>query len=325
VPRGLRLRKRIERARENITPWKQARKDAIKEYRKRGSFARVAELGNTSRQWVAKWWKRFCQAGKSYDALKDKSSKPHTIHRKRDDFEDEILEAKERFPHFGAIKLKRVTNIPLSHTTIHKVLADNDLVNTRKTTWRKYKRFERPTPNYLWQMDITQVPLPEGQTGFICSILDDHSRLILASKVFDKELTTGCVLSVLWGAIRQFGPPKQVLTDRGAQFWNNSVDPSLFTLALYWAEGIQHIMARPRHPRTIGKIERWHRSFKEEWCDRHEQPADHAGLGVLLSRWVDHYNSQRPHCSLDYKTPAEVYLMGLMTEESVYRLVNEVP
>lgn len=324
MPRGLRLRKRIERARENIVPWKQARKDAIKEYRKRGSFARVAELGNTSRQWVKKWWDRFTEAGKSYAALEDRSSRPHTIHRERDRYEAEILAAKAKFPHFGAIKLKRVTNIPLSHTTIHKVLVDNDLVNTRKTTWRKYKRFERPTPNYLWQMDITQVPLPDGETGFICSILDDHSRLILASKVFDKELTTGCVLSVLWGAIRQFGPPKQVLTDRGAQFWHNSVDPSLFTLALYWRD-IQHIMARPRHPRTIGKIERWHRSFKEEWCDQHEQPADHAGLGDLLSRWVDHYNAVRPHCSLDYRTPAEAYLMGLMTEESVYKLVNEAP
>lgn len=324
MPRGLRLRKRIERARENVVPWKQARKDAVKEYRKRESFARVAELGNTSRQWVKKWWDRFCKANKSYDALEDRSSRPDTIHRKRDAYTDEILDAKEKFPHFGAIKLKRVTEIPLSHTTIHKVLADHDLVDQRETTWRKLQRFERPYPNYLWQMDITQVPLPDGEIGFICSVLDDHSRLILASKVFEKELTTGCVLGVLWGAIKQFGQPKQVLTDRGSQFWTTGVDPSLFTLALYW-RGIQHIAASPRKPRTIGKIERWHRSFKEEWCDRHAQPADHEWLGVLLSRWVEHYNAQRPHCALDYRTPAEVYLAGLMTEEGIYRLVNEVP
>ena len=324
MPRGLRLRKRIERARENVTAWKQARKDAIKEYRKRGSFARVAELGNTSRQWVKKWWDRFVEAGKSYDALEDRSSKPETIHRKRDEYEDEILAAKQRFPHFGAIKLKHVAEIPLSHTTIHKVLVDHELVDQRETTWRSYERFERPYSNYLWQMDITQVPLPNGETGFICSILDDHSRMILASRVFEQELTTGCVLSVLWGAIRQFGQPQQVLTDRGAQFWTNSVDPSLFTLALYW-RGITHIPASPKKPRTIGKIERWHKSLKEEWCDHHAQPADHEGLGVLLSRWVDHYNSVRPHQALDYRTPAEAFLAGLMTEESVHRLVNEVP
>lgn len=324
MPRGLRLQKRVERARQKVIGWKKARKDAIKEYRKRGSFARVAELGNTSRQWVKKWWDRFCNAGKSYDALEDKPSRPHTIHRERDQYEDEILDAKAKFPHFGALKLKRVTDIPLSHTTIHKVLVDNDLVDQRETTWRTYKRFERPYPNYLWQIDITQVPLPGDEIGFICSILDDHSRLILASKVFDKELTAGCVMGLLRGAIRQFGKPEQILTDRGAQFHTTSEDASLFTLILYWA-GIQHIHARPRHPRTIGKIERWHRSFKEEWCDMHEQPADHAGLGGLLSRWVDHYNAERPHCSLDYKTPAEAYLAGLMTEEGIYRLVNEVP
>lgn len=50
MPRGLRLRKRIERARENVIAWKPARKDAIKLYRKHESFARVAEFGNTSRQ-----------------------------------------------------------------------------------------------------------------------------------------------------------------------------------------------------------------------------------------------------------------------------------
>lgn len=263
-------------------------------------------------------------AGKSYAALEDKSSRPDTIHRQRDEYEDEILAAKDEYPHLGAKKLKRIAKIPLSHTTIHKVLAEHDRVNTRETTWRKLQRFERPTPNDLWQTDITQVPLPGGEIGFICSVLDDHSRLILASKVFDKELTTGCVLGVLWGAIQQFGQPRQVLTDRGAQFWTTGVSPSLFTLALYW-RGIQHIPASPRKPRTIGKIERWHRSLKEEWCDRHDQPADHEGLGVLLSRWVDHYNAERPHCSLGYRTPAEAFLAGLMTEEHVHRLVNEVP
>lgn len=129
MPRGLRLRKRIQRARENVVAWKQARKDAIKEYRKRGSFARVAELGNISRQWVKKWWDRFCEAGKSYDALEDRSSRPHTIHRKRDEHEAEILDAKDKYPHFGAQKLKHVMDIPLSHTTIHKVLRDNELVD----------------------------------------------------------------------------------------------------------------------------------------------------------------------------------------------------
>lgn len=323
MPRGLRLRKRIERARENVVAWKKARKDAIREYRKRGSFARVAELGNTSRQWVKKWWDRFVAAGKSYDALEDRSSRPDTIHRKRDEYEEDILAAKDTYPHFGAQKLQRIAKIPLSHTTIHEVLREHDRVDERETTWRDYERFERPYPNYLWQMDITQVPLPDGETGFICSILDDHSRMILASKVFEQELTTGCVLGVLWGAIKQFGQPEQVLTDRGAQFWTNSVDPSLFTLALYW-RGIQHIPTSPQSPRTIGKIERWHGSFKQEWCDHHEQPADHSGLGVLLSRWVDHYNSVRPHCSLEYRTPAEAFLQGLMTSEGVHRLVNEV-
>lgn len=202
-------------------------------YRKRESFARVAELGNTSRRSVNKWWDRFCEANKSYDALEDRSSRPHTIHRKQDQYEDKILEAKERFPYFSAIRLKRVTGIPLSHTTIHEVLAEHDLVDERGTTWRTYQRLEGPYPNYLWQMDIPQVLLPTGEIGFSYSILDDHSLLILASKVLQQELATGCVLGVLWGAIQQFGQPHQVLTDRGSQLWTTSVDPSLYPTDVY--------------------------------------------------------------------------------------------
>lgn len=78
------------------------------------------------------------------------------------------MDAKETFLHFGVIKLQRLANIPLGHTTVHKVLAEHDLLDQRGTTWRPYQCFGRPYPSSLGQMDITQVPLPDREIRFIC-------------------------------------------------------------------------------------------------------------------------------------------------------------
>jgi transposase InsO family protein len=158
---------------------------------------------------------------------------------------------------------------------------------------------------------------------FILTILDDHSRFVLASRTFDKELTTADVILVVGEAIKQWGKPKQLLTDRGCQFHINSDDPSLFTLWLHGLD-IQHIKARPRHPRTLGKIERWHRSLKE-WLAPQAQPRNRAEMWGLLHKWVTHYNNERPHWALGNRVPLEAYIQGgFMSDEAVARLVNEV-
>lgn len=75
-------------------------------------------------------------------------------------------------------------------------------------------------------------------------------------------------------AIRLWGRPRQVLTDRGAQFSNNvrADHPGLFT---QWLDhrGIRHIRARPYHPQTCGKIERWHGSLNRERFAHQLQPS----------------------------------------------------
>ena len=69
--------------------------------------------------------------------------------------------------------------------------------------------------------------------------------------------------------------------------------------------GIAHTRGRPYHPQTQGKIERWHRSMKNQiLLNNYYLPGK---LREHLQRFITYYNHERYHESLDNLTPADVY------------------
>ena len=67
--------------------------------------------------------------------------------------------------------------------------------------------------------------------------------------------------------------------------------------------GIDHLLTAPRSPTTTGKIERWHRTLREEFLAG-KVFTSHADAQARLDAWVREYNHDRPHESLDMATPA---------------------
>lgn len=286
----------------------------------------VAAAMRISDQWVRKWWDRFRQGGKHWSCLEDASRRPHRIHVRRHEHTDQVLAAKKQFPHLGPMKLKIVAQLPISHDTVHRILRDHRFVKRVKRHWYQYRRFQRPFPNYLWQLDFKEFYLTSGEKVYAANLIDDHSRFLLSSRVFDHVPTGADAIAVVQAAIRLWGKPRQILTDRGFQFSQSRIQdhPSPFTQRLdHW--GIRHIRARAYHPQTCGKIERWHGSLNREWFAHRPQPRSAGEAQQLMNRWVDHYNSVRPHQALGYRVPVEVFSAGLTMEEELLRLVNEVP
>lgn len=205
--------------------WRSARKAAIKLLRSGKSFTFLEDTCHVSRQWLHTWWNRWIDGGKHWSCLDERSSRPRTLHTKRDPYVDKILAARDEH-RYGAHKLQHVLGLRgrLSHATIHDVLRQAGRVKpARKRRKKTWTRFQRSQPNHLWQLDVTQWPLNDGEgpKAWILSAIDDHSRFVLGTQVHGQELNAGDTIRFLRAMFGLWGTPRAILTDNGSEFENN--------------------------------------------------------------------------------------------------------
>ncbi len=127
-------------------------------------------------------------------------------------------------------------------------------------------------PNELWQADVTHWRLADHTEVEILDIIDDHSRLAIASTA--RPVTTGPdVVDTVTAAFAQWGTPASVLTDNGAIFTAKQRGDGRTALQILLGElGIKYSNSRPYHPQTCGKVERFHQTLKNASPHCHQQP-----------------------------------------------------
>jgi putative transposase len=153
-------------------------------------------------------------------------------------------------------------------------------------------------PNQVWSADITYIPMNRGHM-YLVAVMDWYSRKVLSFNLSNTMDTAFCV-QALSEALGRFDPPQIFNTDQGAQFTSNE-----FTSTLK-ASGIAISMdGRGRCQDNIF-IERLWWTLKYQYLYLHS--FDTGGqLCTGLKQWVEYYNGQRSHQSLDGMTPDEVY------------------
>ncbi|MEV6227197.1 integrase core domain-containing protein [Saccharopolyspora shandongensis] len=163
---------------------------------------------------------------------------------------------------------------------------------------------------HLWQLDLVGgVFLADGRECKILTAIDDHSRFVVAATVLERP-TGGAVVEAFTAAIRHYGVPFEVLTDNGKQFTGRFTRPVpaevLFerTCREY---GVTHRLTKRRSRTTTGKIERWHQTLRRELLDEAGEFADIHAAQDALDAWIQSYNHDRPHQSLDMATPASLF------------------
>ena len=153
-------------------------------------------------------------------------------------------------------------------------------------------------PNQVWSADITYIPMTQGHM-YLVAVMDWHSRKVLSFKLSNTMDTAFCV-EALTEALERFGRPQIFNTDQGAQFTSNEFTSTLKT------SGIAISMdGRGRCQDNIF-IERLWWTLKYQYLYLHSFDTG-TELHVGLKQWVEYYNSERPHQSLDAMTPDEVY------------------
>jgi len=155
-------------------------------------------------------------------------------------------------------------------------------------------------PNQVWAADITYIPMTRGFL-YLVAVMDWYSRYVLSWRLSNTLDTEFCV-AALEEALRK-GRPEIFNTDQGSQFTSEA-----FT-GLLKQKGIQISMDGKGSYRDNLFIERLWRTVKyEEVYLKAYQGGRDARVGI--GEYVRFYNTQRPHQTLDYRTPAEVYLSG---------------
>jgi len=189
-----------------------------------------------------------------------------------------------------------------SVSTIWRILVAGGFItpDSSKSPNKVWKRFVADQPNELWQIDATHIELANSAEVDIVNIIDDHSRVCVASVAIDSSTTGPDAWKAVVSAAHQWGLPATVLSDNGAPFTSNLFTTNLATL------DIGHKRSSPYHPQTCGKVERFHQTLKKRLASR-SAPATVAELQNELDTFCDIYNTKRPHRSIGRNTPKTVF------------------
>ena len=258
-----------------------------------------------------KWLTRYAREGAS--GLKDRSRRPRqSPARTAAEVEQAVLGLRaESRNSWGGRKLARLLTEAggphLAPSTVTGILRRAGVLGgPGAAATRRWQRFEHDAPNQLWQMDFKgHFPLLTGARCHPLTVLDDHSRFSLVlNACADEQGHT--VRSVLTGAFRRYGLPAEMLMDNGAPWGCDREHP--FTAFSLWLIrlGIKVVHARPYHPQTQGKDERFHRTLKFELL-RHFNFASLQHCQCQFDLFRDRYNLLRPHDALGLATPASRY------------------
>ena len=254
-----------------------------------------------------KWKERYA----TQQPLTDRSRRPHTNpSRTPEEVELLILTVRADNPGWGARTIRDVllaeghNNIPCAKT-INNILNRYGCITPEESQKRKpFIRFEKERCNQMWQVDFKgEFRMEDGRYCYPLDIIDDHSRF--AIRIAPHLDTANVVIPVFTEAFREFGLPDSVLSDNGGQFAGFRKGYTRFERWLMDLD-ILPIHGRIKHPQTQGKIERFHRTIKNELL-KHTNIRDIEDARNKLSASRDKYNNIRPHEALAMKCPGDVY------------------
>jgi putative transposase len=258
-----------------------------------------------------RWYQRY--QGYGYEGLADGKPKARQFwNRIPDRVRDEVVDLALTHPEESSRQLAwRYTDEEgsfISESSIYRILKGYDLIPSPVFEMVTAKdRFDNPTRHVheMWQTDFTYFKVVGWGWYYLCSVLDDFSRYILAWRL-SKTMGSDDVQATLDQALDRTGVTRIKLKHRPRLLSDNGPGFVAEALQTYLKRhGIRHIRSAPYHPMTQGKIERWHRSMKNVVkLDTYYYPWE---LEHSIDGFVHYYNNERYHESLENLRPSDVY------------------
>src|SRR5580704_2370150 len=285
--------------------------------------AQVCREFNVSRKTAYKWLARF-DANPNQPPT-NQSRRPHHSPTRTDDaLETAVLSVRDKHgwgPRKIVAYLRNEQQPTLPVRTAAAILARNQRVAKHTPAPTALQRFERALPNELWQLDFKGFIWIARQKIYPLTIIDDHSRYLLAAKpCTDQTMLT--TWNILWQVFGDVGLPDALLCDNAFGTHNPGVPTlSWFEVQLLRA-GIRPIHGRPYHPQTQGKIERFNGTLvREVWPWIRRDTIDN--FEADLSKWrMEVYNTIRPHEAIGDLPPISRWRPSLRTRPATLPTVS---
>lgn len=253
------------------------------------------------------------------EALTPKSRMDRGQSKLRLEIQQAILDAKREKPRRSIDQLivlveksGLAAHDSLARSSVHRLLQQHDLSRPTGASSQpeEYRSYEARYAGDIWTGDVMHGPrlMINGQLRkvYLVSLMDDASRLLthsafcLGEKALDIE-------GVLKQAILRRGLPVKLVVDNGAAYRSNTLQGICARL------GIHLIYCRPYAPEGKGKLERWHRTFRDQFLSELDTRcvSDLADLNARLWAWIEAIYHQRPHASLQGASPLQRYQQDL--------------
>ncbi|NQY62084.1 IS3 family transposase [Cognatishimia sp.] len=270
----------------------------------------LAKLG-IPRTTFYRWYDRYLLRGEA--GLADQSPKPKYVwNRVPTDVKRKVvklaLKETELSPRELAVTFTDQERYFVSESTVYRTLKAHDLITSPAfIVLKAADEFQHKTTaiNQLWQTDFTYIKVLGWGWFYLSTVLDDYSRYIVSWKLCT-NMRAQDVTDTLDLALQASGCDQvhvvhkpRLLSDNGSSYVSADLAEWLQN------KGMKHSRGAPYHPQTQGKIERWHQTLKNRiLLENYFLPGD---LEAQIEAFVDYYNHQRFHESINNVTPADVY------------------
>lgn len=215
-----------------------------------------------------------------------------------------MAELAAKHPRFGYRRVRellRREGLPMSCERVLRLWQKSSLQVPKKRRRRVPSSSARPLPaaaaNQVWAWDFVHDACANGQTLKCLTVVDEHTRECLAIDV-GGSIRSERVIEVLARLVAARGAPAFLRSDNGPEFVAQALQDWLRV------EGIQSAYIAPGKPWQNGANESFNGKFRDECLDAEWFPTRREAR-VVIESWRSHYNEERPHSSLGYRTPSE--------------------
>jgi putative transposase len=267
----------------------------------------LEELG-INRSTFYQWYGNYLRDG--FEGLKPKVPERKTFWNKipeqeRNRVVELALERTDLSPRELACTITDTQGWFISESSVYRILKQRGLITSPAWIVMAASDEFKDKPRYVhqqWQTDFTYFKIIGWGWYYLATVMDDYSRYIITWELC-RNMETNDAKRVVRKALQESGVDDlhrpRLLTDNGSCYISGEFKKFIKQ------EDLGHVQGAPYHPQTQGKIERYHRTMKNVVkLENYYFPEE---LTRAIELFVNYYNNERYHESLENLTPADVY------------------